>query len=222
MAPGFLRFYAVIAKRKRFHHIFASKVVLGRIFHRAILPNIVFLASTKQLNNDPDEYIRIDMCEQGVSCLIETLVENYECFSEIIGQQVERYIENTTKNVLSKRSAIFLATFQNKCKIQTFCAEHIVAELSNTDDLLVVRLDAIKFLIKFGSKEILQNCLPCLEQCSRSINKVESLYALWTLKKWNKMLHSREILWKVICAALKQRDISSPYLVQCSFEDLNM
>lgn len=202
--------------------MFSSKIVLKRIFDRAIFPNIAFCSSTKQLITDADEYIRIDLSEQSVSPLIEALVENYEDFSQIIGQEIERSIENSTRNVLSKRFAIFLATFQSKFEIHTFCSEHIVPELSKTDSLLVVRLDALKFLMKYGSKEQIQNCLPYLKQYSRSINKVESAYALWTLNKWNKMLNAQEFLSNVINAALKERQIHSPYLTQCSFMDLNV
>lgn len=221
-APGAIRFYAVLAKRKRFHHIFASKAVLKHIFDRVIFPNIVFLASTKQLNSDPDEYIRIDMCEQAVSCLIEVLVENYENFSEIIGQEVGRCIKNTTKNVLSKRYAIFLATFRSKFDVEKFCASMIVPELSNSDSVLTVRLDALRFLSKYGSKKNIQSVLPYLQQYSKSVNKVESEYALGALKRWKKMLRPMEYLSELIKETLKTRRIKSPYLTKLSFADLKV
>lgn len=221
-ASGALRFYAVLAKRKRFQHVFASQDALERLFYEVIFPNITFMASTKQLNSDPDEYIRIDMCEQAVSCFIEALIEKYEYFSEIIDKEIARCVNSTTQNDLSKRYAIFLATFGNKVEVNNFCTSMIIPELSKADSALIVRLDSLKFLLKFGTKKNMLSVLPHLEQCSVSDNKVESVYALQVLKRFRNMLRPCEYLSQLINTTLKERRIRSPYLTKVSFADLNM
>lgn len=221
-----LPFYAAIVKRKRFHHIFASEIVLKRFFVQAILPNIIFMASTTQLNSDPDEYIRADMYEQNASCFIEALCENFEYFSRIINEEVKRCIELATNN--AKRRAIFLAHFKGKIEIENFTQYYIIPEVSNSSggSILVTKLDAIKFLMKHGSKYQIQHCLPHLEKYSRSNNKVESIYATQTLSKLKKMLKQREILSELMNKTLNEPGIQNrtqrKFLSKCSFEDLRM
>lgn len=176
----------------------------------------VTLVSDEELFEDnPEEYIRrdiegsdVDTRRRSACDLVKTLSQKFETeifaiFAEYVNVLLGQYKQSPVANWKAKDTVIFLVTSMaargatekhgvtqssHLVPITSFCKDEIISELEkeNLNDLLVLKADAIKFIMTFRTilgPEFVVPSIPLLARHLQSQSSVVHTYAACAIDK---------------------------------------